>query len=80
MAERRDARTTSLNLVEDEPLDLNRAGWAELDAIAGIGAARARPIVAWREAHGPFKAVEDLQHVPEVGLEAMRQVRPHFKV
>jgi len=80
MITRRDARRPSDNLVRNEPVDLNTATFAELDAVPGIGDARAAQIIAWREARGSFEAVEDLQHVPEVGPEVMREVRACFKV
>lgn len=44
-------------------LDLNRAGVAELDALPGIGEARARAIVAFRDSAGPFRQVDGLQMV-----------------
>ena len=49
----------------------------------GVGKARARAIVAWREKHGRFRAVDDLQRVDGIGratVESNRErirVRPH---
>jgi competence protein ComEA len=43
------------------PIDLNRSSAADLEALPGIGPALARRIVAYREAHGPFKKVDDLE-------------------
>ncbi len=51
----------------DVPLDLNAATEEELMALPGIGEKRAADIVAWREAHGPFRYVEDLVQVPGIG-------------
>src|SRR5690349_23771445 len=53
-------------------LDLNRATPAELDALPGIGPVLAKRVVEWREAHGPFRAVEDLEQVPGIG-RALRE-------
>ena len=47
----------------DAAIDLNRAGVAELDALPGIGAARARAIVAFRDSAGPFRQIVDLKRV-----------------
>jgi predicted DNA-binding helix-hairpin-helix protein len=45
------------------PIDLNRADAATLETLPGIGAARARAIVAAR----PFARVEELDRVPGIG-------------
>ena len=42
------------------PLDLNRATAQDLDALPGLGPALAQRIVDYRQAHGPFKQIEDL--------------------
>ena len=49
------------------PLDLNRATAEDLDAIPGIGPALAQRIVDYRQAHGPFKKIEDLMEVSGIG-------------
>lgn len=43
------------------PLDLNRASAEDLGAVPGIGPALARRIVEYRNIHGPFKQVDELQ-------------------
>jgi competence protein ComEA len=35
--------------------------------LEGVGAGMAKKIIAWREAHGPFKRAQDLEKVPGVG-------------
>jgi competence protein ComEA len=54
--------TTASGLVS-----LNRAGDKELEDLPGIGPALAGRIVAWREANGGFKSVEDLLKVSGIG-------------
>ena len=44
-------------------IDLNRATEAELRRIPGIGAVRARAIVAFRDSAGPFREESDLSRV-----------------
>lgn len=45
---------------EPGPLDLNRATAQELTTLPGIGEVLAQRIVDYREAHGPFRSVEEL--------------------
>lgn len=46
--------------------NLNTATAEQLDAlpVPGLGAARARHVVEYRTAHGPFRSVEELASVP----------------
>jgi competence protein ComEA len=62
------------------PLDLNAASAEALDALPGIGPARAASIVQYRARHGPFRSVEDLGRVPGVGPAALARVRAHLLV
>lgn len=59
------------------PVDVNRAGAAELDELPGVGPATAAAIVTERERNGPFLSVDDLDRVPGIGpakLEALREL------
>lgn len=44
-------------------------------AIVGIGPAKAAAIVAYREAHGPFKTVDDLLLVKGIGEATLEKNR-----
>ena len=57
-------------------LDLNRASVSELQALPGIGPARAEAIVRWRDEHGRFRRVEDLLQVPGVGPATLERLKP----
>ena len=59
----------------DRGIDLNRATAAELEDLPGVGPVLAGRIVAYRDLHGSFAAVEDLLDVGGIGeakLAAMR--------
>ena len=59
----------------EDPVDLNTATLADLDRLPGVGPATAAAIVAYRDAHGPFRTVDDLGEVRGIGparLEALR--------
>ena len=47
-------------------VDLNSAGTAELELLPGIGPAKAKAIIRYRERHGPFRALSDLTEVSGV--------------
>lgn len=64
----------------DGPVDLNTASEEELAAVPGLGPGRARRIVYWRLERGPFRAVEDLQHIPDIGWRGLEEVRGQIKV
>ena len=50
-----------------QKVNLNGASKAELMKLEGVGAGAADRIIAYREAHGPFKRVQDLEKVDKVG-------------
>ena len=60
------------------PIDLNRASAEDLDAIPGLGPALAKRIVDYRQAHGPFKKVEDLREVSGVGPQNLEKLKPYL--
>ncbi|HYZ23240.1 MAG TPA: helix-hairpin-helix domain-containing protein [Rhodopila sp.] len=80
MSDIRGERTSMRSYLPDEPLDLNTATRDQLRAVRGIGDSRAERIVSWREQHGRFEAVEDLQQVPGIGPDVVAELRPHFGV
>ena len=51
----------------DGKVNINEADHTELMKLEGVGAGMAKKIIAWREAHGPFKRAQDLEKVPGVG-------------
>jgi len=72
------AATLALPALADAatPVNVNRADAATIaKSLDGIGAARAEAIVAWREAHGPFKKADDLGHVKGVGKATIERNR-----
>lgn len=58
-------------------IDLNTADAAQLTLLPDIGPARARAIIADREAHGPFEAIADLDRVPGIGARTVDGLAAH---
>jgi len=61
-------------------LPLNRATISQLDALPGIGPARAAAIVRYREQHGPFGSVADLALVPGINPALMQRLYGRLQV
>jgi competence protein ComEA len=58
------------------PIDVDRAGAAELDRLPGIGPALAERIIEDREANGPFGSVDGLQRVRGIGPALAARLAP----
>ena len=61
-------------------VNLNRAGQAELETLPGVGPVTAQAILAWRQEHGKFTAVTQLQEVSGIGPKTFAQIEPHVEV
>lgn len=57
------------------PLDLNTATLEQLEALPGIGPVTAQKILDYRQAHGAFHSVSELQGVPGIGPAHMAQLK-----
>jgi comEA protein len=75
----RDSQTSTGN-TQPTTLDLNSATEAELVGLPGIGPSRARDIVAYRERHGSFSRVADLDRIPGIGPAALARLSPLLRV
>ncbi len=60
------------------PIDLNRASAEDLDAIPGLGPDLAQRIVDYRQAHGPFKKIDDLREVSGIGPQNLQKFKPYL--
>jgi competence ComEA-like helix-hairpin-helix protein len=55
--------------------DLNSASSSELEALPGIGPSKAAAILQYRQQHGPFTSVDQLDRVPGFGPAAVSRLR-----
>jgi len=73
----KDAADRARPLAPGERIDPNAAAAGELDRLPRVGPGQARKIVAWRQAHGPFRTLADLDSVPGVGAALLAAVAPY---
>jgi competence protein ComEA len=57
------------------PVDLNSATLEQLEALPGIGPVTAQKILDYRQQHGAFHSVAELQGVPGIGPAHMAQLK-----
>jgi len=57
-------------------VSLNVAGQVELEALPEVGPVTAQAIIAWREEHGGFTAVDELLEVDGIGETTLGQLAP----
>ncbi len=58
-----------------QPVSINKAGAEELQTLRGIGPSLAGRIMKYREEHGPFKKVEDLNLVNGIGDAKLSKIK-----
>jgi competence protein ComEA len=61
-------------------LDLNRASQSQLEELPGVGPVTAQAILTWRQQHGRFSRIEELQEVDGIGPKTYAQIAPHVRV
>lgn len=61
-------------------LDLNSATAEQLDQLPGVGPVTAQKILDWREQHGRFTRVDELQEVDGIGPKSFERLTQHVRV
>ena len=61
-------------------VDINSADKSALETVKGIGPVKAQAIIDYRNAHGPFRSVDELEKVKGIGPGVLRQIRDQVKV
>lgn len=57
------------------PININTATQAELETLPHIGPATAAKIIDYREKHGPFARIEDIQNVSGIGPATFADIK-----
>lgn len=56
-------------------ININTASKEDLEQIQGIGSKRAEMIVQYRQQHGGFKSLDELNNIPRIGQELTDAVK-----
>ncbi len=64
----------------DQKVNINKATLQELEELEGLGPAKAKAIIKYREEHGPFRTVDDLTGVPGIGEKTLNRFREQITV
>ena len=63
------------------PVNVNKADAQTIaTSLDGIGLSKAQAIVAYRDAHGPFKSVDDLGNVKGIGAKTLARNRDAIRL
>ena len=78
------ARNSTANIFSGQegsiqyPIDINKATQEELEILPGIGPAKAKDIIAYRQMVGRFSSIEDLLGVSGIGPATLESLRDHI--
>ena len=63
-----------------QPLNLNTATAEQLDGLDGVGPATAQKILAYRQEHGGFRSVNELDRISGIGEKRLASLRDQVRV
>lgn len=61
-------------------ISLNTADASQLDLLPGVGPATAAKIIEYRQAHGGFRSIDELEQVKGIGPKKLAKMRPFLKL
>jgi len=64
----------------DQPLNLNTATLEQLDTLDGVGPTTAQKILDYREEHGGFASVDELDQIPGIGEKRLAALRERVRI
>jgi len=72
--------TSSGNSKENQKIDINTATLEDFDRLPGIGPAKAKIILDYREKNGPFNSIDDLKKVKGIGEATVDKFKDMIEV
>ncbi len=70
-----EAPSVPVAAVATGPLAINRADAEQLQSLPYIGPKMAAAIIEYRQVHGPFSSVDDLNRVSGIGVATVERLR-----
>lgn len=70
-----EARSPEVGSLFTRQIDINTATQAELESLPEIGPVTAAEIIAYREQHGAFNSIEEIQNVPGIGAKTFEKIK-----
>jgi competence ComEA-like helix-hairpin-helix protein len=71
-----DDRESGSDVAQRQPVNINRASVAELDALPGVSPKVAAAIVEYRNTRGVFTSIEQLDSVKGIGPALLEKLKP----
>ena len=78
-AKEKSAVENKAKMTQGKKVDINTADAATLESLSGIGEAKAKAIIEYREKNGKFKNLDDLSNVPGIGDATLEKVKSHVR-
>ena len=72
--------TGASNHEESGKVNINEADQSLLETLTGIGPAKAKSIIEYREKHGSFKSIEEIMNVSGIGEKTFEKLKDHITV
>ncbi|MGO0155364.1 helix-hairpin-helix domain-containing protein [Leuconostoc mesenteroides] len=72
--------TSAMTMADSEVVNLNTATVVELQTLDGIGIKKAEQIIAYRDEHGGFKAIEEIKQVSGIGEKRFEALKDKVTV
>lgn len=66
--------------VQDGRISINRASLSELTELPGIGEKKAQAIIDYRNTHGAFRSVNELDNVKGIGSKMLAKMLPYVQL
>ncbi|EHS57038.1 ComEA family DNA-binding protein [Paenibacillus sp. Aloe-11] len=75
-----NANSATTSVSGEKKVNINTATAAELMELPGVGAKKAEAILDYRNQHGPFQRVNDLDHVKGIGAKMLAKMKPYVSL